>query len=104
MQDLLSRLTSTDVVGIVFFILLFLAGMIVWLSLQWRLHRRTEMAAALKQDMLNRGMSAAEIERVLRASLGGASDCAERTASPVPPAEVRCAADGLPLPDAAPKR
>ena len=51
-------------------ILFFVAGMVVWLSLQWRLHRRTEMEAALKQEMLQRGMSAEEIERVLSARMG----------------------------------
>jgi hypothetical protein len=71
MQDLLSRLKSDDLAVIVFLTLAFLAGMIVWLSLQWRLHRRTEIEAALKHDMLNRGMCAEDIERVLRASLSG---------------------------------
>jgi hypothetical protein len=36
----------------------------------WRKVRQAEMDAALKQDMLNRGMSAEEIERVLKASSG----------------------------------
>jgi hypothetical protein len=71
MPDLLPGLASHDVVVIVFFVLACLAGMTVWLTLQWRLHRRTEMEAALKQEMLNRGMSAEEIERVLRAHLSG---------------------------------
>ena len=35
---------------------------------QWRAVRRTEMELALKQDMLRRGLSVEEIERVLRAS------------------------------------
>jgi hypothetical protein len=67
MEALLNRLTSHDIVGIVMFSLVFLAGVIVWLSLQWRLHRRTEMEAGLKQLMLERGMSAQDIERVIRA-------------------------------------
>jgi hypothetical protein len=79
MQDLLSRLASHEVVGIVFFALAFLAGMIVWLTLQWRLHRRTELEAALKQDMLNRGMSAEEIERVLRAPFSSYCDSFKET-------------------------
>jgi hypothetical protein len=76
-EDLLSRLASHDAAAIVFFVLVFLAGMVVWLSLQWRLHRRTELEAALKQDMLSRGMSAAEIERVLRAPLSGSCGSAD---------------------------
>jgi hypothetical protein len=87
MEDLLSRLTSSDVTGIVFFGLAFLAGMVVWLTLQWRLHRRTEIEAALKQDMLNRGMSAEEIERVLRARLSGSCDSLHETEAVVPGAK-----------------
>jgi len=71
MSDLLSRVPPHDVPAIVFSALAFVAGLVVWLTYQWRLHRRTEIEAALKQDMLNRGMSAEEIERVMRASLHG---------------------------------
>jgi hypothetical protein len=70
MEALLSRLASEDVAAMVFFALAFLAGLIVWLTWQWRLHRRTEIEAALTQEMLNRGMSAEEIVRVLRARSG----------------------------------
>jgi hypothetical protein len=69
MAEFLSNLRSDDIVVVVLFLLCFLAGMIVWISLQWRLHRRTEMEVILKQDMLNRGMSADDIDRVLRASM-----------------------------------
>jgi hypothetical protein len=34
----------------------------------WRSIRKTDLEVALKQDMLNRGLSAADIERVLQAS------------------------------------
>lgn len=34
----------------------------------WRKVRHSEIEAALKQDMLNRGMSAADIEQVIKAS------------------------------------
>jgi hypothetical protein len=80
-QDLWSRVPSHDLVALAFFVLTFLAGVIVWLSLQWRLHRRTELEVALKQDMVARGMSAADIERVLGARLGGTS---ENTANAAP--------------------
>jgi hypothetical protein len=55
----------------VFLVLAFVAGLIIWLTWQWRLHRKTEMEVSLKQDMLNRGLSAEDIERVLRAPLSG---------------------------------
>jgi hypothetical protein len=45
-----------------------LVGLVAILAHQWRAVRRAEMEAALKQDMLKRGLSAEEIERVLRAS------------------------------------
>jgi hypothetical protein len=35
---------------------------------QWRKHRQTELEIALKSDMLNRGFSAEEIEKVIKAS------------------------------------
>jgi len=83
-QEFFSRLTSEDTVGVISVVLVFLAGMIVWLSLQWRLHRRTEMEVSLKQEMLSRGLSAEEIERVLRASLGGGAETSDRAGGPAP--------------------
>jgi hypothetical protein len=76
MPEFLSQVESHDAVAIVFLSFAFVAGLVVWLSLQWRLHRRTDMEVALKHDMLERGLSAAEIERVLNATLGGGDDAA----------------------------
>ena len=76
MPDPLAQLESNDAAAIVFFCLAFVTGIVVWLSLQWRLHRRTEMETALKHDMLERGLSAADMERVLNAKLGGGADSA----------------------------
>jgi hypothetical protein len=45
-------------------------GLVAILAHQWRAARRTELEVALKQDMLRRGLSVEEIERVLRASEG----------------------------------
>src|SRR5262245_61201373 len=45
-----------------------LVALVAILAHQWRAVRRTEMELALKQDMLRRGLSVEEIERVLRAS------------------------------------
>jgi hypothetical protein len=44
-----------------------LIGITVILAGAWQKVRRAEMAAALKQDMLNRGMSAEQIVAVLDA-------------------------------------
>jgi hypothetical protein len=50
----------------------FVAGglvMVVWASLYyWQKNRATEIEAGLKRDMIERGMSADEIERVLKAT------------------------------------
>ncbi len=45
-----------------------LVGITAILAHQWRAIRRTELETALKQDMLRRGLSVEEIERVLRAT------------------------------------
>jgi hypothetical protein len=34
----------------------------------WRKNRQTELESAMKQDMLNRGMSAQDIERIIKAT------------------------------------
>jgi hypothetical protein len=45
-----------------------LVGIVAIIAHQWRCIRQAEVEGALKQDMLNRGMSADEIERVIRVS------------------------------------
>jgi hypothetical protein len=45
---------------------------VVWIIVHyWKAAKQLEVDAALKQDMLNRGMSAGDIERVLWASSSG---------------------------------
>jgi hypothetical protein len=73
MGEFLHFLESNEAVPIVFLCLAFVMAMTVWLTLQWRWYRRTELEAALKQEMIQRGMSAGEIERVLAARLGEAA-------------------------------
>ena len=68
MQEILTMFSQSTLDSLVFTVLAMITGLTVWLSFQWRLHRRTELEAALKQDMLNRGMSAEDIERVIKAS------------------------------------
>ena len=67
-EQLLSRISSNDLIPITFIVTGMLVGLIIALTVQWRLHRRTEMEVALKQEMLARGMSAEEIERVIKAN------------------------------------
>ena len=66
-EQLLPRISSNDLIPITFIVIGMLVGLIIALAVQWRLHRRTEMELGLKQEMLARGMSAEEIERVIRA-------------------------------------
>lgn len=68
MEALLSKLRPDELISLLSILLLYATGLTVWLTYSWRMHRRTEIEAALKQDMLNRGMSADDIERVVRAS------------------------------------
>jgi len=71
MHDILSRLDSDSTTAVLIVSIVFGTFIVIWLSYLWRGHGRTEIEAALKQDMLNRGMSAEEIERVLHAHLNG---------------------------------
>jgi hypothetical protein len=48
-----------------------LVGMVAILAGTWQKNRQIELEIGLKQDMLNRGMSAEEIERVIKASKRG---------------------------------
>jgi hypothetical protein len=43
-------------------------AIIAIVSSAWQKNRQVEVEAALKQDMLNRGMSAEDIERVIKAT------------------------------------
>ena len=61
-----------------------LAGIVVAISVAWAKVRQTEVEAGLKQDMLNRAMSAADIQQVLDA--GGRKSVWEKP-DPLGPAE-----------------
>jgi hypothetical protein len=61
MSDLISKLKHQE---LVFFLLLLIiiftflfGGLILFFGVLWHLTKKAEIAAALKQDMLNRGMS-----------------------------------------------
>jgi hypothetical protein len=71
MMELLSKFDSGELLGLVLggvsIIGGLLCGIIGIIAGAWQKVRRTEIAAALKQDMLNRGMSAEDIRTVLEA-------------------------------------
>jgi hypothetical protein len=67
MTDLLSRFDSEQLIGLVAVSGGLLCGLIAIVGGFWLQIRKAEIGAALKQDMLNRGMSADEIRTVLDA-------------------------------------
>jgi hypothetical protein len=82
MDSVISRMSSTDLAFFGFFCLVCLTGIIALLATLWYKHRRLEIETALKQDMLNRGMSAEEIERVMRASASKDCETLHKTSVP----------------------
>jgi hypothetical protein len=67
MQEFLSRFGNDEVIGLVSVVGAFLCGIPAVIGGLWYALRTAEIAGALKQDMLNRGMSAEEIQIVLDA-------------------------------------
>jgi hypothetical protein len=67
MMDLLSRLDGGELIGIVSVVGGLLIAAVGIIAGSWVKVRRAELAAALKQDMLNRGLSADDIRTVLEA-------------------------------------
>ena len=85
MSEVLSRFNSGDLIGLVAVGGLVLCGLVcgtlgIILGFYARAQetRQTELTCALKQDMLNRGMSAEEIRTVLEAGAKGARGAADR--------------------------
>jgi hypothetical protein len=73
MPELLSRFEAGEMIGLVAVSGGLLCGLVAIVMGIWHEHRKTEINAALKQDMLNRGMSADEIRTVLDAGTGASS-------------------------------
>jgi hypothetical protein len=67
MSDFLARVHSSDVVGLVALLLTFVVVMVLGLCYQWRAHRRTELELNFKREMVERGISAQDIERIIGA-------------------------------------
>lgn len=72
MSELLSKFDSGELIGLIAMtggmalgLILGLAGILTY---HFRRSRQLELEAALKQDMLQRGLAAADIERVMRAT------------------------------------
>jgi hypothetical protein len=72
MSEVLSKFDSGELIGLVAMVggmFLGTLGIILAFCWNWQRHRRAEMMAVLKQDMLNRGMSAEQIQMVLEAGV-----------------------------------
>lgn len=86
-----------EFVGLVAVIGGILFVMITVLASHWRGIRQAEIDATLKQQMLDKGMSAADIEQVLRATRPSTPEAASQPADETPndlPALVKVLADG----------
>lgn len=77
MTDLLSRFNAGEIIALVAvaggLLCGILCGITGILAGCWQEVRRADILAALKQDMLNRGMSADEIRTVVEAGMKGSS-------------------------------
>ena len=71
MSEVLSRLNGGEIIGLFAVVGGLLCAVVGILSGNWQKVRKAEINAALKQDMLNRGMSADDIRTVMEA--GGRS-------------------------------
>lgn len=67
MSDFFSKFDPTDLTMLFVVAGSFVAGIAAIIGGIWYKIRKAEIAAALKQDMLNRGMSAEDIKTVLEA-------------------------------------
>jgi hypothetical protein len=67
MVDLLSNINGGELIALVAVAGGLLCAITAIITSSWQKIRRAEIVAALKQDMLNRGMSADEIRTVLEA-------------------------------------
>ena len=67
MSEFLSKFNGGELIGLVAVGGSLLCGMIAIIMGVWHANKKAEIAASLKRDMLNRGMSAEEIHTVLNA-------------------------------------
>lgn len=78
MTDFLARFNAGELITFVSVAGGLLIAVTAIIAGTWRKTRRTEILAALKQDMLSRGMSADEIRAVLEAGSRGCRKSSSR--------------------------
>ena len=70
MSEILSKLDGDGVIGLFSVVGGLLCGTVAIIMCFWHKTRKLEITAALKQDMLNRGMSADDIQAVIESGAG----------------------------------
>jgi hypothetical protein len=70
MSEIMSKLDGDGVLALISIVGGLLCGMVAIAMSFWHKTRKLEIAAALKQDMLNRGISADEIQTVVESGTG----------------------------------
>jgi len=66
-RDVFYRFSPDDFLGLIAIVGTALVFLICFVAYQWRRVRVAEMEATLKQDMIQKGMAAEEIQKILRA-------------------------------------
>ncbi len=79
MSEVFTRFEPGEMIGLVAVAGGLLCGLVAIFMGIWHEHRKSEINGALKQDMLNRGMSAEDIRTVLEAGTGTSSKCTPTT-------------------------
>lgn len=82
MQDILSKLDGPGIVIVVLILSILVFALLAILVVTWGQARLKESETLLKQQLLAKGFSAAEIEQVVRASTGPAQSPAFRDRPP----------------------
>jgi hypothetical protein len=75
MADFLSKFSAGELIAIISIVGGLICGTVVMIGDYWYKIRRAELAAKLKQGMLDRGMSAEEIRMVLDAGTKKSFGC-----------------------------
>jgi hypothetical protein len=79
MFDFLDKLNGGEIIGFSSVVGGLLVAIIAVVAMQWRRVRIAEIEASLKQQMLDKGMTAAEIETVMKASQQPAGSASHST-------------------------
>jgi hypothetical protein len=78
MTELLSKFNGGEIIGIVAVGGSMLVGIVAVIMGSWLESRKAEIAATLKQDMINRGMSAEDIRTVVDAGTKRSRKCGSK--------------------------